>query len=46
MKYTVFYDEDTEVLGMLFDYIRIYESIEAYENGEDPIDDFSVEIKF
>lgn len=46
VKYTVFYDEDTEVLGMLFDYIRIYESIEAYENGEDPIDDFSVEIKF
>lgn len=46
VKYTVFFDENTKVLGMLFDYIRIYESVEAYENGDKPIEDFAVEIKF
>ena len=46
VKYTVFYDDNVEITGMLFDYIRIYEDIEAYENGEKPIEDFSVEIKF
>ena len=46
VKYTVFFDENTKVLGMLFDYIRIYNNIEAYENGDKPIEDFAVKIKF
>ena len=46
VKFTIFYDEDTVIQDMLFDYIRIYESDEDYENGEAPIDDFAIKIKF
>lgn len=46
VKFTIFYDEDTVIQDMLFDYIRIYESDEDYENGKNPIDDFAIKIKF
>lgn len=46
VKYTIFYDENTQIEDMLFDYIRIYENDESYENGEEPIDDFAIKIKF
>lgn len=46
VKYTIFFDEDTEIYGLIFDYIRLYEDIYAYENGEEPKDDFSIKIKF
>lgn len=45
-KYTIFFDEDTEINGLIFDYIRIYEDYSAYENGEEPEQDFSITIKF
>lgn len=45
-KYTIFFDEDTEINGLIFDYIRIYEDYSAYENGEEPVKDFSITIKF
>lgn len=45
-KYTIFFDEDTVINGLVFDYIRIYEDNSSYENGEEPINDFSVKIKF
>lgn len=46
VKFTIFYDEDTQIEDMLFDYIRIYENDEDYENGNEPIDDFAIKIKF
>lgn len=46
IKYTIFYDENTEINGMLFDYIRIYKDEESYENGENTIDDFAIKILF
>lgn len=45
-KFTVFYDDNTEINGILFDYIRVYKDVDSYDNGEDPIDDFSIKIKF
>lgn len=46
LKYTIFFDEDTKINDMLFDYIRIYKDKESYENGEKPIDDFGIRIMF
>lgn len=46
VKFTIFYDEDTQIEDMLFDYIRIYKNDEDYENGNEPIDDFAIKIKF
>ena len=46
LKYTIFFDENTKINDMLFDYIRVYKNRESYENGEEPIDDFGVRIMF
>lgn len=46
LKYTIFFDANTEINGMLFDYIRIYKDKESYENGEKTIDDFAIKIQF
>lgn len=46
IKFSVFYDDNTEINGILFDYIRVYKDVDSYDNGEDPIDDFSIKIKF
>ena len=46
IKFTIFFDAGTQINGLIFDYIRLYESKEAYENGDEPIDDFGVTIKF
>lgn len=46
MKYTIYFDEKTEVNGLIFNNIRIFDDIENYENGEEPEKDFSITIKF
>lgn len=46
LRYTIFFDESTQINDMLFDYIRIYKDRDSYKNGEDPIDDFGVKIMF
>ena len=46
VKFIIFFDASTEINGLIFDYIRLYESTEDYENGNEPIDDFGIQIKF
>lgn len=46
IKYTIFFDANTQINGMLFDYIRIYKDRTSYENGENTIDDFAIKIQF
>ena len=46
VKYIIFFDANTKITGLIFDYIRLYESTEAYENGDEPVKDYGVEIKF
>lgn len=46
LKYRIYFDEDTEINGLVFNNIRVYENTEVYENGEKAEKDFSVTIKF
>ena len=46
MKYTIYFDEPTEIYGLMFNNIRIFNNIEAYENAVKPEKDFSIKINF
>lgn len=45
-KYTIFFDEETQINSMIFDHIRIYEDKKTYENGAEPEKKFSIKVKF
>lgn len=46
MKYIIYFDEPTEIYGLMFNNIRIFNNIEAYENAVKPEKDFSIKINF
>lgn len=46
LKYIVFYDDDTEPSDLYFDSIKIYENVDEYNNGSDPIKEISAKISF
>ena len=46
IRYTIFFDENTKINDILFDYIRIYKDENSYKSGEDTIDDFGIKIMF